>query len=331
VRRGDFFIGRASVRLIYIYKDKPDRYYLSIMGDSCMKKALQYIILTCAVSWAAAGVAIWLGLRTAQGMLYTVFAAAYMLLPAICAIILQAVHKEKPFSNLNLSFKLNKWFLAAGIVPFFYSFAALGITLLIPDVSFSVTYEGLLSRVPPEQAELVRQQLSRFPPIIFLLIQLVSALAAGFTINALFALGEELGWRGYLLKALQNKKFMIVSLIIGTVWGLWHFPLILIGHNYPQHPVAGVGMMVIFCILLTPMMIYVVIKSKSVITAAIFHGANNAICGVTVLYTVGGNDLTNGITGVAGFIVLLSANLVFFVYDKYITKENIFTKTIGEY
>ncbi|GBU23260.1 hypothetical protein R80B4_03177 [Fibrobacteres bacterium R8-0-B4] len=296
-----------------------------------MKKAVQYIVLTCAVSWAIAGTAILLGLRANQGMLYNAFAAAYMLLPAVCAITLQALRKEKPFRNLGLSFKLNWWFLIAGAVPFVYSFAALGITLLFPDVSFSVTYEGLLARVPPEQVELVKQKLSLFPPVIFLLIQVVSAVAAGYTINAFFALGEELGWRGYLLKALQNKKFMIVSLIIGAVWGLWHFPLILIGHNYPQHPAAGVWMMVIYCILLTPMMIYIVIKSKSVITAAIFHGANNAIAGITVLYTVGGSDLTNGVTGIAGFIVLLLANIIFFIYDRYIAKENIFAKTIGEY
>jgi membrane protease YdiL (CAAX protease family) len=157
------------------------------------------------------------------------------------------------------------------------------------------------------------------------------ALIAAYTINAVFALGEELGWRGYLLKSLQNKKLLPISLTIGTVWGLWHFPLILIGHNYPQHSVAGTGMMIIFCILLTPMMIYIVIKSKSVITSAIFHGANNAISGITLLYIKGGNDITNGVTGIAGFITLLLVNLSFYFYDKYITKENIFTKVIGEY
>jgi len=303
-----------------------------------MKKSIQYIILTCTVSWAAAGTAILLGLRggqraiyNVQGLIYTVFAAAYMLLPAVCAIILQVAHKEKPFRNLNVSFKLNWWFLIAGIVPFIYSFMALGINLLFPNVSFSVTAEGFLSSLPVEQAEIAAQQLSKFSPIVFLLIQIAQALIAGFTINALFGLGEELGWRGYLLKALQNKKLLPASLIIGTVWGLWHFPLILLGHNYPQHPVAGVGMMVIFCILLTPMMIYIVIKSKSVITAAIFHGANNAIAGITVLYLSGGNDITNNVTGIAGFIALLLMNFAFYLYDKYITKENIFTKIIGEY
>ena len=293
--------------------------------------------MTCAVSWTAAGIAVFLGLRggqraiyNVQGLIYTAFAACYMFLPAICAIILQLIHKEKPFRNLNISFKLNWWFLIAGIVPFIYSFMALGINLLFPNVTFSVTAEGFLSSLPAEQAELAAQQLSKFPPIVFLLIQIAQALIAGYTINALFGLGEELGWRGYLLRSLKEKKFLPVSLIIGTVWGLWHFPLILLGHNYPQHPVAGVGMMVIWCILLTPMMIYIVIKSKSVITAAIFHGANNAICGITLLYLSGGNDITNGVTGIAGFIAQLFINLLFFLFDKYITKENIFTKTIGD-
>jgi len=289
---------------------------------------MQFIILTCAVSWAAAGIAILLGLRggqraiySVQGLIYIVFAAAYMFLPAVCTVILQVIHQEKPFRNLNISFRLNWWFLIAGIVPFIYSFMTLGINLLFPNVTFSVTAEGFLSSLPAEQAELAAQQLSRFPPIIFLLIQIAQALIAGYTINALFGLGEELGWRGYLLKALQNKKLLPASLIIGTVWGLWHFPLILLGHNYPQHPVAGVGMMVIWCILFTPMMIYIVIKSKSVITAAIFHGANNAICGISLLYLSGGNDITNGATGIAGFIALLLVNCAFYIYDKYITKK----------
>jgi len=295
-----------------------------------MKKSIQFIILTCAVSWTAAGVAFLLGLREAKGLGYVVFGAAYMLLPTTCAIILQIIHKEKPFSNLNLSFRLNWWFLVAGIVPVVFAFMALGINLLFPNVSFSANYEGLLSMVPDDQLELAVQKLSKFPPIVFLLLQLVQALIAAYTINAVFALGEELGWRGYLLREMQNKKLLPVSLMMGIVWGLWHFPLILIGHNYPQHPVAGVGMMVILCILFSPMMIYIVIKSKSVITAAIFHGSINAIAGISILYLVGGNDLTNGVTGIAGFIAILLTNLAFYLYDKYITKENIFTKTIEQ-
>ncbi len=293
-----------------------------------MKKAIQFIVLSCLVSWVVAGTAIWLGVREARGLTYTIFGSFYMLLPAICAITLQKIHKEKVFSNLAISFRFNRWFLVAGAVPVLYAFIALGINLFFPNVSFSTTYEGLLSILPADQTALAAEQLSKIPPTVFLLLQLVQVIIAGYTINAFFALGEELGWRGYLLKALKNKNFLSVSLITGFVWGIWHFPLILIGHNYPQHPVAGVGMMIVFCILLSPVMTYIVLKSHSVLTAAIFHGTLNAIAGISILYITGGNDITNGVTGIAGFMTLLMINVGFYLYDKYVTKENIFTKAI---
>ena len=293
-----------------------------------MKRSIQFIILTCLVSWAVAGIAIFLGIRETKTISYMIFGMFYMLLPASCAIILQLIHKEKPFRNLSISFRFNRWFIIAGFVPIIAAFMALGISLFFPNVSFSSSFEGVLQQVPDDKKELAMEQLLKFPPAIFLLISVLQAIAAGYTINAVFAFGEELGWRGFLLKALKEKKFLLVSLITGIVWGIWHFPLILRGHNYPQHPVLGVGMMVIFCVLLAPVMTYIVIKSKSVITAAIFHGSLNAIAGISVLYLVGGNDLTNGLTGFAGFIALIIITLAFYLFDKFITKDNIFTKAV---
>jgi len=208
---------------------------------------------------------------------------------------------------------------------------SLGINILFPNVSFSSNYEGFLQTIPDEDVELTIQELTKFSPRIFLLLYVLQSFILGCTVEAISGFGEELGWRSYLLKELRNKKFLSVSIIVGTVWGLWHFPLILVGLNYPQHPVIGVGMMVVFCILITPIMIYIVLKSKSVITAALFHGIINAFELISLLYIIGGNDLTNGMAGIAGFISLLIINSAFYLFDKYITKENIYTKTIGEY
>ena len=50
----------------------------------------------------------------------------------------------------------------------------------------------------------------------------------------LIAVGEEYGWRGFLLPRLMNKLNLFYScIILGLIWGLWHFPAYLIGTGVP--------------------------------------------------------------------------------------------------
>ena len=51
------------------------------------------------------------------------------------------------------------------------------------------------------------------------------------------AVGEELGWRGFALPRLQGRRSALAaSLIVGSVWGAYHFPLFLVGT--PTRPLA---------------------------------------------------------------------------------------------
>ena len=160
---------------------------------------------------------------------------------------------------------------------------------------------------------------------------LLSGMLAGITINALFAFGEEVGWRGYLLKQFKGKSFLGTAVIIGIVWGLWHAPLILMGHNYPQHPQWGVLLMVVVCILMSFIIQYFRIKSGSVIVAAIMHGTCNAVAGTTMFF-VGldrFNDLLDGACGLAGMLAMLVVAAVIFLFDRYVTRERICTSPLN--
>jgi uncharacterized protein len=55
-------------------------------------------------------------------------------------------------------------------------------------------------------------------------------------VNAVPALAEEWGWRGWLLPALLPLGRWPAILLTGVVWGLWHAPIVLLGYNYPLHP-----------------------------------------------------------------------------------------------
>lgn len=129
----------------------------------------------------------------------------------------------------------------------------------------------------------------------------------------IIALGEEIGWRGYLLPIflkLMNKQKAI--LLDGILWGLCHAPLIYFGFNYGLDywfaPYTGMLMMVLVCIVLGVWLSYVTIKSNSIIPASILHGSANvigewpafvAIPGISIL--LGPNP--TGIIGMAGLLI----------------------------
>lgn len=258
-----------------------------------------------------------------------IISVTYMFIPMLVTIIVQKlIYKEKIKEPLGVSFKLNCWFAVAWLLPFLLAFLTLGISLLIPNVQFapdmSGIYEGLEATMSPDQIAAMKAQVQALPLHPFWM-GVLSALAAGITVNAISGFGEELGWRGLLQKELSYLGFWKSTIVIGFIWGIWHAPIILQGHNYPQHPKIGVLMMVILTILLSPIFSYVRLKAKSVIAAAIIHGSLNATAGLPLIVLKGGNDLLVGVPGLAGFAALVLINLGLLIYDCYFAKDKIMT------
>lgn len=297
-----------------------------------MKKALIFTTVVCLVSWAFAACMYWgMGIHNVADNpnLYVACATFTMFLPMICAMAIQLIKGERLRDTGLLKFKINWIWLVAWLLPFLVVALTVNINSLMPNTEL-----GFFMPEIPDSENLTDEQITmveRFrSPRFVIVTSLISGLIAGVTINAVCALGEEYAWRNYLVNALKNKNFWIVCLFVGVVWGFWHFPFILMGHNYPDHRVGGVFMMVAMCLALTPIEIYLVMKAKSVYPAAIFHGTFNAIAGFNALFISGGNDLINGCAGLSGIIAMLIIGAVIFIIDKYFTAENIMSKTIEE-
>lgn len=290
------------------------------------EKAFVFVVTTFFLSWLLAFCyrLVFGGLNTPGAFAMLIL---YMYIPALVAYLLtKFVYRESVSSTLGISFKLNRWFLAAWLAPPAIALLAFAISLLFPGISFSAEMAGMFERfkstLPPEQLLQMKASLKTMPIHPFWLM-LVQGLIAGATINALAAFGEELGWRGFLPAAFSELSFWRSSLVIGLIWGLWHAPIILQGHNYPQHPQLGVLMMVIWCMLFSPIISYCRLKAKSVLAAAVCHGTINGTMGLSFLLLSGGSDLLIGGLGLAGFIALALANLAILVYDRYLSREPI--------
>ena len=273
------------------------------------KKILIFLAFCFGISWLSAGIFHWCGgdYKSVWGFLLGI---VYMLFPLISVLLTQLVTGEKLFSGIGLSCKLNRWWWLGWlvIIPLIV-LLSLPVSALFTGMSIS----GDTEMVRQTMGSLEAQGLPLGPGGV-LVITLLSGLVAGMTVNALFAFGEESAWRGFLHRCLEGTGFWKKCLFIGFVWGLWHAPIILMGHNYPEHPVAGVFMMIAFCMLFTPVMVFIREKSGSVIMAAIAHGTLNALAGISIMYLAGYKELVGSITGIAGFIVLAIADLLIFLF-----------------
>lgn len=276
-----------------------------------MNKKIKIFLSVCyGISFIAGGVFHCLG-GDLSTTLFFYFATAYMLIPTISVLITQKICGEKLFSDVGVNFKINKWWLIAWLLMPVINILAMLCSTLLPGVSLDPNSELVTMAIAGMSEKGVE-----IDGWGLLSITIFSSMFAGLTINALFALGEELAWRGFLPRVMDAWGFWKKSLVIGLIWGFWHMPLILMGHNYPDHPIPGVFMMVLFCVVVTPIFLYLREKSGSTMAAAIAHGTLNGSAGISVMYLAGSNDLLCGTAGLVGIMIFAILNLLVYFLKK---------------
>ncbi|HSP45020.1 MAG TPA: CPBP family intramembrane glutamic endopeptidase [Chthoniobacterales bacterium] len=283
------------------------------------RKTIVFLGLAYGMAWLLGFGFFALGGRVNSGG-FTVMAVLYMAVPAIAALITQKLIWKEPLRDLGLRTPRLQWLAVAWLLPVLLVSAALILSVVTPGVSFVSGFDEFIAKLgemlPPDKVIETHRQLEHTilaKPGVLLILSLGQVLIAGPTINAMAALGEELGWRGLLWHELIPLGFWRSSLAIGFFWGLWHLPVIVNGYNYPGHPITGPAMMTLLTILLSPLLGYVRLRANSVFAAAVFHGTFNAAA-TLVIFLKGGSVLVIGITGAIGMGTLLFADVLLWLH-----------------
>lgn len=216
------------------------------------KKGNKYIVLTFMFSWimwAILGTLSYYNVTKFGQPLYWTFFILGGNGPFIAAFMVNLQGKEKEYKEFIKQFikvKVNLlWYLFVLIIPLLY--------FSIPWV-INVLSKGTCMKLFRDQIYMV---------------------FAVFPLNIVCGGSEEPGWRGVLLPELLKRFSKIKStLILGTIWGLWHLPLFFIKGSPQENGsfifffIAAISLSFLLTVLYT--------KTKSILLCILFHAFINS-------------------------------------------------------
>ncbi|MGD6892685.1 CPBP family intramembrane glutamic endopeptidase [Bacillus mobilis] len=198
----------------------------------------------------------------------------YMFTPAFSSILTRIILKE---GFKDVSFSLGNLKIWKGI----------GFALLIPMVICGITYSiawlsGIVRFQHPEGGMLEPIYnilgLQYLPePFSFIYLVVLSGIL-GSLLNLIPVLGEEMGWRGYMLTRLVDAEFSRPILISGLIWATWHVPIVIAGLYVEGSSVLLSVLGIYFCIVpFSYITAYLRLITGSVWPSVIIHTTWNAI------------------------------------------------------
>lgn len=204
----------------------------------------------------------------------------------------------------------------------------------------------------------LRQLLASTPalaasPWTAMLVITLQSMIIGLTINGLASIGEEFGWRAYLLPKLVERftgaepisgpmedpsgsdlfaaGARKAALLVGVIWGVWHWPLFFMTASLdPSFTPLFPLIYLVFTCSLSVLLSWVTLRSGSVWPASIGHGTINGTSGLAgyLLKGTANPVLGPGPTGLIGGLGYIALALVLLINRKaFARREETFLET----
>jgi membrane protease YdiL (CAAX protease family) len=197
----------------------------------------------------------------------SIFVGALMLSPALASLITLKIRK-RPISSLPWRLKELKYLRLAYITPILYVSIAYVLIWLFGFGNL-INTERILQWSDELGIESTNQTLV-IAVMIFLL------LTVGVLKNLGSTLGEEIGWRGFLIFELRKvMSFRALAIVSALIWAVWHFPLLNLIYGSSEDFLLHIGAFTIMIIGISVILAYYTFKSNSLWPAVLYHSVHN--------------------------------------------------------
>ena len=252
-----------------------------------------YLLFAFGLAWLCQVGASFLLIRDNNAAAYQMILAVSMFCPlaAVLAVCKGYLHQPtgigwKPHLKGKVRYVLLAWFGPA-------VFTALGAVLYFAVFPSRLDTTGsyLLAAMGGEWTLESLQNELGITPMNYLLIGIAQAVTYAPLINMISAVGEEAGWRGYMMPRLKERFGLLNGRLLGgIIWGVWHWPIMLLtgyeyGTDYLGAPVLGLLVWCVFCFAVNTVLDWLYEKTGCIWVPAIAHGAVNAAATLPVLLT----------------------------------------------
>ena len=214
-----------------------------------------------------------------------------MFSPALAAVLTRWITKEGWTNTyLKVNFKQTRryWLIAWVGTPLLLLLGA-GIYFLLFPHYFDSTYAAI-SKTLAQAAQRTGKPIP-VSPQMFIVIQAIQAILLAPILNGIATLGEEFGWRAYLLQKfmpLGNRK---ATIIVGAIWGVWHWPFIYLGYEYgfgyQGFPWLGMIVFLWFTFIIGTFLVWLTLSTDSIWPAVIAHSSLNGLAPLVLLLIKG--------------------------------------------